>query len=167
MRNSIKIVIIILILVIIAAVLYLKFEAQSPYVLPSPSPSASVSASPSPTPLSDMIQVTTPVENDLIDPAKPIDIEGQARGNWYFEASFPVELVDANGNSLAQEPIQASGSWMTTDFVPFSKQLKFVPPTTATGTLILRNDNPSGDPAKALELDIPLRFNIKPATQKE
>jgi hypothetical protein len=45
--------------------------------------------------------------------------------------------------------------------------LKFVPPTTATGTLILRNDNPSGDPAKALELDIPLRFNIKPATQKE
>jgi hypothetical protein len=158
MRKSITIVILVIVIIVMAAVLYIKLVAQKPVIIPNPSPTATVSMSPSPTPVSDMIQVTAPLENALIDPSKPLDIEGQARGNWYFEASFPVELVDANGTVLAQEPIMTSGNWMTTDFVPFSKQLKFTMPKTNSGTLILRNDNPSGDPAKALELDIPLRF---------
>jgi hypothetical protein len=47
---------------------------------------------------------------------------------------------------------------MTTDYVPFTATLTFTAPATHTGTLILTNDNPSGDPKKQKELDIPVEF---------
>ena len=42
--------------------------------------------------------------------------------------------------------------------LPFTAQLEFSAPTTATGTLILKNDNPSGDPAKDKQLTVPVKF---------
>lgn len=90
----------------------------------------------------DLIRVTTPLPDTIVQ--SPLTVTGTARGNWYFEASFPVELIDANGKQLAIKPAQAQGEWMTTEFVPFSVTLIFPKPTTATGTLILRKDNPSG-----------------------
>lgn len=111
--------------------------------------------------LSDVIQVTSPVVNATV--ASPMTITGKARGSWYFEASFPVQLIDANGQILAQAPAQAQGEWMTTDFVPFKLTLPFKKPYTVTGTLILHNDNPSGDPVRDKEVRIPVRFVSKPA----
>lgn len=105
----------------------------------------------------DKIRVTNVVANQIV--ASPLTVEGVARGYWYFEASFPVELVDGNGKSLAMVPAQAKSEWMTTDFVPFSVTLSFAKPSTATGTLILRNDNPSGLPENADEIRIPVRFS--------
>lgn len=88
----------------------------------------------------------------------PLVVVGEARGTWYFEASFPIELVDANGLRLAIVPAQAQEDWMTEAFVPFSATLTFNAPTTATGTLILHKDNPSGLPEYDDELRIPIRF---------
>ncbi len=105
---------------------------------------------------SDMIRVTTPVRNALV--ASPLVISGSARGTWYFEASFPVKILDANGKVLAQAPAQAQGEWMTTSFVPFSLSLPFATSTTATGTLVLMKDNPSGLPENDAEVRIPIRF---------
>ena len=86
-------------------------------------------------------------------------ISGNARGRWYFEASAPVELQDAQGNVIAQGHITAQGDWMTEDFVPFTATLTFTKqPAGSTGTLVLQNDNPSGDPARGFELDIPVKF---------
>lgn len=106
----------------------------------------------------DLIRVDAPASGDLV--TSPITITGEARGSWYFEASFPVKLVDANGRILAQGPAQAQGEWMTPEFVPFTATWAFSKPTTDTGTLILRNDNASGLPENDKEIEIPVRFAI-------
>ena len=107
--------------------------------------------------VSNLIVVDEPLESDLVD--SPLVVRGEARGPWYFEASFPAELVDADGIRLAQGVMQAGRDWMTPNFVPFSGTLTFKTPTTGTGTLILRNDNPSGLEENARELRIPVKFN--------
>lgn len=109
-----------------------------------------------PTDNSDRIRVTNISANQKI--GSPLTIQGEARGNWYFEASFPVELLDGNGKRLVILPAQAIGEWMTIEFVPFSVTLTFAKPSTATGTLILRNDNPSGLPENERYISIPVRF---------
>lgn len=90
--------------------------------------------------------------------SSPLTVTGKARGYWYFEASFPAELLDANGNQLAITPAQAQSDWMTEDFVPFSVTLTYPTPATATGTLMLRKDNPSGEPQNDDFLAIPVVF---------
>lgn len=104
------------------------------------------------------IRVGNVFSNQII--SSPITITGEAR-KWYFEASFPVELVDGNGKQLAIGPAQAQGDWMTADFVPFTITLTFPKPTTSTGTLIFRNDNPSGLPENQEEYRIPVRFSTQ------
>lgn len=104
----------------------------------------------------DLIVVTNLTGGQKIK--SPFTVQGKARGNWYFEASFPYELRDGNGMILAQGPVQAIGDWMTMNFVPFNLTLTFPTPTTATGTLILKKDNPSGLPANDDQLVIPVHF---------
>ena len=102
------------------------------------------------------IRVTVPLPNATV--GSPLTIRGEARGNWYFEASFPVRLRDGNGKELAVAPAQAQGEWMTTEFVPFEVTLTFTAPETETGTLILEKDNPSGLPEHDASISIPVRF---------
>ena len=104
-----------------------------------------------------MIQVFSPLPNATV--ASPLTVTGKARGNWYFEASFPIRLFDGNGKELAVGIAQAQGEWMTTEFVPFQVTLNFTNPTTTTGTLVLEKDNPSGLPEHAAELRLPVKFN--------
>lgn len=109
----------------------------------------------------DLIRVDAPSANALVK--SPLTVRGQARGTWYFEASFPVRLLDASGTELAVTPAQAQGDWMTEDFVPFEAVLLFSAPETETGILVLQNDNPSGLPENAKEVRIPVRFSSSPA----
>ena len=104
----------------------------------------------------DMFRVTAPVANAVV--RSPLTVSGEARGNWYFEASFPVRILDANGKELGVIPAQAQGEWMTTNFVPFSISLSFATSTTATGVLVLQKDNPSGLPEHDASVRIPVRF---------
>lgn len=104
----------------------------------------------------DLIRLSTPKPNEVVK--SPLTIEGEARGNWFFEASFPVKIVDANGVVLGQVPAATSEDWMTEDFVPFSATLTFEEPTTETGKLILEKDNPSDLPENSDSLEIPLKF---------
>jgi hypothetical protein len=90
--------------------------------------------------------------------SSPLQVRGAARGQWYFEASFPVRLVDAGGREIAVAPAQAEGAWMTTEFVPFAATLAFANPTTATGTLILEKSNASGLPEHDDRLVVPVHF---------
>jgi len=102
------------------------------------------------------IIVTSPAANMIIQ--SPFVVKGEAKGTWYFEASFPVELIDANGKVLAQTHASAKGDWMTANLVPFESKLEFQTPTTSTGTIILKKDNPSGLPANDDSVSIPVRF---------
>jgi hypothetical protein len=110
-----------------------------------------------PAPSTDPIQVSLPLPNTRV--TSPLRVTGQARGSWYFEASFPVLLLDGQGDTLAAAPARAQGEWMTENPVPFEATLTFSPPPSGWGTLVLKKDNPSGDPARDDELRIPVRFN--------
>jgi hypothetical protein len=103
---------------------------------------------------SNLIRVFSPQPNQEV--TSPLSITGEARGYWFFEAVFPIRLLDKNGNIIAQTPAQAQGDWMTEDFVPFSTQINFTVSETQAGTLVLEKDNPSGLPENADELDIPV-----------
>lgn len=107
-------------------------------------------------PHSDAIRVTAPVANAIV--TSPLAVSGDARGTWYFEASFPVELLDADRNRIAVVPAAAQGEWMTENFVPFRATLDFTPPATDTGFLVVKKDNPSGLPEHDAHVEIPVRF---------
>jgi hypothetical protein len=108
-------------------------------------------------PAADVIRVTSPVAGQKV--SSPLVIRGAARGSWYFEASFPVRLVDEAGQNLAAGTARAQGDWMTTAFVPFEATLTFTSPRGKSGTLILEKDNPSGLARNAAELRVPVRFH--------
>ncbi len=114
--------------------------------------------------VSDFIHVTSPKPNDVIK--SPVNITGEARGTWYFEASFPIKLYDANNKLLGTVAAQAQGDWMTNNFVPFKATMNFAASTTSTGTMVFEKDNPSGLPQNAMEYRMPVRFETSMRTVK-
>ncbi len=94
-----------------------------------------------------LIRVDAPHPGSSSYIASPTTITGSARGTWFFEASFPIEIQDTNGNILGQTHAQATGDWMTEEFVPFTATLTFSAPAGVTeGVLYFRKDNSSGLP---------------------
>jgi len=102
----------------------------------------------------DLIKITTPQPNQTIQ--SPVLIKGEAKGYWFFEASFPIKLFNEKGELLATTIAQAQKDWMTEDFVPFEAELNFAVSQTQKGLLVLEKDNPSGLPEHADELRIPV-----------
>ncbi len=107
----------------------------------------------------DIIRINNPRPNQIVE--SPLVIEGEARGTWFFEGDFPVQLLDGEGNVIGTTIAQAQDEWMTEDFVPFKAELEFNAPTTDRGTLILKKDNPSGLPEHDDELRIPIIFAVE------
>ena len=103
-----------------------------------------------------LIRIFAPRPNQAV--YSPLLVQGEARGYWFFEASFPVRLLDGNGREIALGIAQAEDEWMTESFVPFVVELTFETPTTRTGTLVLERDNPSGLAENADALNMPVRF---------
>ena len=103
------------------------------------------------------IIVDSPKVDSVI--SNKVKISGKAKGSWFFEAVFPIELQDPEGNIIATSTATAEGDWTTESFVPFTASLSFsVPTTTGYGIIVLKNDNPSGDPSKSKTLEIPVSF---------
>jgi hypothetical protein len=102
----------------------------------------------------DLIQVDLPQSDSVV--GKDFSVMGQARGSWFFEASFPVEVLDKNGKILATAIAQAQSEWMTADFVPFRADLKVPQSYIGSATLVLRKDYPSGLPANDASVSFPI-----------
>ena len=132
-----KIIITVLIVVLLGALYFINTNTSTPVEL-NPN-----------------VSINSPKVNALV--SSPLTVTGEASG-WYFEGSFPVTLLDANGKILVQFYATAQGDWMTSDFVPFISKLTFPKPTTDTGTLVLIKDNPSGLPENDESVSIPVRF---------
>ena len=83
---------------------------------------------------------------------------GEARGNWYFEASFPIEVRDSAGTVIGTGIGQPVGGadWMTEDFVPFSAEIEIPETFIGEAVLTLKNDNPSGLPENDRAISFPL-----------
>ena len=114
---------------------------------------------------SDKIVLESPISGATI--SFPVTLSGQARGTWFFEASFPVEIIAFDGTVIASTSATASskdGSWMTSAFVPWKAVAKLdsgVSPAKLSGThgfIRLKKDNPSGDPSRDEHIDVPIVF---------
>jgi len=105
---------------------------------------------------SDYVILKNPRPNQIV--ISPLQVSGEARGYWFFEAEFPVILEDSQGNVLARSIAFAQENWMTVDFVEFKSELIFDKPQTASGYLILKKDNPSGLEENDDSLKIPVKF---------
>lgn len=105
----------------------------------------------------DLIRNINITPGDFIE--SPVVITGEARGLWYFEASFPIELLNWDRAIVAQGVATAQGEWMTADFVPFEATIQFTKPDDGErGMLIFKKDNPSGLPENDDSLEMPIRF---------
>jgi hypothetical protein len=107
----------------------------------------------------DVLKVTSPASGSTVE--SPFTVTGEARGNWFFEASFPITVVDWDGKIIGEGFAGAMGEWMTTDYVPFEASIQYQLPADIPyrrGALILQKDNPSGLPENDDALEIPINF---------
>lgn len=109
------------------------------------------------------ITVASPAANAAI--SSPVSISGSAKGNWYFEASFPIMIVDWDGRIIGEGHAEATSDWMTEARVPFAASISFKAPACGVGqdychrgAIIFKNDNPSGDPARSKSFEMPVMF---------
>ncbi|WP_029037993.1 Gmad2 immunoglobulin-like domain-containing protein [Salinimicrobium xinjiangense] len=106
--------------------------------------------------IGDLVRVEQPRENAVV--SSPLEIKGEAKGYWFFEASAPVELLDENGNRIAEKYITATNDWMTEDWVPFEGHLEFETKE-KRGYLKFNRANASGKPEHDRTFRIPVVFN--------
>jgi len=128
---------VLIVLVLGGAAAYFKLQ-QKPYEI---SPSG-------------LVKVMSPRANQAVQ--SPLTVKGEAKGFWFFEASFPVKLLDENNNVLGWGIAQAQSDWMTEEFVPFEAKLDFEANVQQKGFLVLMKDNPSGLPENNEEFRIPV-----------
>lgn len=103
-----------------------------------------------------MIKVEEPKPNTTVK--SPLKVKGEARGNWYFEGSFPISIVDESGNELTSTFVQANGEWTTENFVPFEKDIEFDSGNHKSGVVLFKKDNPSGLPENDQVYRVPVKF---------
>ena len=119
---------------------------------PAPTPVTTTPQADSP--LSARVTLTTPQKNTTV--GSTFVAKGSAPGNWYFEASFPIQVRDKDGNVVARTHASAQGDWMTTADVPFTATVHIENNYKGPATLILMRDNPSGLPENDDSTEIPI-----------
>jgi cytoskeletal protein RodZ len=102
------------------------------------------------------IIVYSPAKNAKV--SSPVAIIGEVPGNWSFEASFPVKVKDADGNTIAQGKAEVLGDWMTDKHVAFSAKLVYSSAEAGQGMVVLQKDNPSGMTDNDDTLSIPIQL---------
>lgn len=88
-------------------------------------------------------------------------IYGKAKGNWFFEAEFPVQLYNQDNELIAQTNLRAMGDWMSSDFVYFSGSMEFNLDKELLGQkgyLRFFSANPSGLIENQKVFEIPVKF---------
>lgn len=101
------------------------------------------------------LAISAPEMNAIV--VSPLAVSGSAKG-WYFEATFPVKILDGDGTILGNGQAQAQSDWTTTSSVPFFAVISFTKPKYATGTIVFQKDNPSGLLQNDKKFVLPIRF---------
>jgi cytoskeletal protein RodZ len=92
----------------------------------------------------------------------PITFTGNVPAGWAFEASFPIDVRDANGATIGHGAA-AVPNWMSTTTAWYSATISYGKSSSAntltpTGWIIIYNDNPSGLAANSDSISIPVKF---------
>jgi hypothetical protein len=113
--------------------------------------------------LSRVIELAVPAAGSYV--VSPLRFSGKARGNWFFEGSFPFSIVDWDGRVIASGTVTATEDWTTDTFVSFAATTSFSAPVRADdpeymqrGAIILQKANPSGRPQSSAALEVPIWF---------
>ncbi len=104
------------------------------------------------------IQVIYPKANDEV--SSLLKISGVVTGNGWagFEGQVgTVKLLDNNGNQLASGVLTATTEWTSLPTV-FETKLNFTSASGQSGSLVFKNENPSGDPTKDKTFTLPINF---------
>jgi hypothetical protein len=107
---------------------------------------------------------TNATKNDIFvtapEPAASVTttiiIEGYARGPWYFEGTFPVEVKNAKGVVIGTGQGKAEGEWTSNNFAPFTAEVDLKALYNGQATIVLKKDNPSGNASKDASLSFPV-----------
>jgi hypothetical protein len=90
----------------------------------------------------------------------PLTINGTVKGNWFFEGSFPVYLINDKDEILSVGLAKTDDEWMTDATIPFHVTI----PTfdyTGSGSILFKKDNPSDDPQHDRSYRIPVTVEEK------
>lgn len=147
MTLRIKIALIILFVVVVLGAILLAWPAPLQNNGTPPPPVAQPFTS-------ENVKVDEPLPNALVP--KTFRVAGEARGTWYFEASFPVQVRDPDNNVVGQGIAQAGADWTTTEFVPFVAWPVVVTDYSGPAMLVLLKDNPSGLPENEDSVEFPI-----------
>ena len=72
------------------------------------------------------------------------EMKGQAPGSWYFEGSFPVRVLNIQGEVVSSLVASTSDDWMTENSVSFSVVIDFPLEQESAFVLQFEKSNPSG-----------------------
>lgn len=136
-----NIIILVLVVLALALALFVRFADNDGFVQDASDETSSESSE-----YKDLIRVTSPLPGSTV--SSPLTITGEARGNWFFEATFPVVVVNWDGLIIGEGFAEATDEWMTEEYVPFKATITFDADTTVSdrGSIILQKSNASGLP---------------------
>lgn len=109
--------------------------------------------------LIDQIRVTSVSGNQEV--SSPVVIQGQARGNWFFEEKFLVQVTDEAGKVLGRTNAQAKGDVTPEEFIPFIATVDFPTPSGVTGYIVLQKMTALGTVETGMSLKVPVYFAQK------
>lgn len=98
--------------------------------------------------------LTHPLPYKTVPEAFPV--QGALRGTWFFEGSFPLTIEQTDGTVVVEGYATALSDWMTEDLVPFQTTVVIPPEAPRALVLVIKNDNPSGDPVRDRRIEIPI-----------
>lgn len=150
----------ILIVLVVFGILFWALTKAIPNEPSNVTPPITMTPDPAPAEKPGKIVVSSPLPETTVS-ASPITIKGRAVGNWFFEASAPVDVVNWDGLIIGSGyvTVDAPYDWMTTDFVPFTGTVSYDASQLGPynyGWIIMKKDNPSGEP----QFDDALEFKI-------
>ncbi|MBI2611023.1 hypothetical protein HYW60_03785 [Candidatus Kaiserbacteria bacterium] len=146
---QLKLIITIVVLFIVVILGAALIAIPSPTPAPTPTPGATTTEPF----VSENVIVTSPLSHESVP--RTFRVAGQARGSWFFGASFPLQVRDPENNNVGGGIAQTADNWMTTEFVSFEGKVE-VEDYSGPANLVLLKDNPSGLPELEDSVEFPI-----------
>lgn len=103
------------------------------------------------------INVRIPVADAVTD--KTFTTLGEARGTWFFEGSFPIEVTDAGGRLIARGTATGLVDMETESRIPFNATIEAPESFMGPAFLVLKKANPEALPENDASVSIPITID--------